>query len=276
MTITFNLLTIPTVLAVLAWLATWLLIGVRLRNRLQSRTQGTHRHLLIFLWLFALGMHGWTILHSVTQMPGITIDFAEASSIVMWLCSLLLFITMLRRPLETLGIFVVPFTLSAMLFPLLNTGSAATLDLHSGVGIHIFISLLAYSMLTLAALQALLLAWQNQHLHNHNPGGLIRTLPPLLDMETLLFKLIQLGVILLSAGLLSGVLYIDDIFSQHIVHKTVLSIVAWIVFTALLAGHALYGWRGRIAIRWTLSGFFILMLAFFGSKFVLEFLVKSP
>jgi ABC-type uncharacterized transport system permease subunit len=221
-------------------------------------------------------MHGWTILHSITQMPGITIDFAEASSIVMWLCSLLLFITMLRRPLETLGIFVVPFTLSAMLFPLLNNGSAATLDLHSGVGIHIFTSLLAYSMLTLAALQALLLAWQNQHLHNHNPGGLIRTLPPLLDMETLLFKLIQLGVILLSAGLLSGILYIDDIFSQHIAHKTVLSIVAWGVFTTLLAGHGLYGWRGRIAIRWTLSGFFILMLAFFGSKFVLEFLVRSP
>ena len=81
-------------------------------------------------------------------------------------------------------------------------------------------------------------------------------------------------IILLSLGLLSGGLYVDNLFSQHLVHKTILSIVAWFVFVTLLIGHWRYGWRGRIAIRWTLSGFFILMLAFFGSKFVLEFLVK--
>ena len=274
MIITFNLFAIPNLLAMLAWLATWLLIGVRLRNRLQGQPQ-EYRQLLIVVWLLALGMHGWTILHAISQTPGITIDFARASSIVMWLCSVLLFITMLRRPLETLGIFVVPFTLTAMLLPLINEGNSAALDLRNGLGVHIFTSLLAYSMLTLAALQALLLAWQNKHLHNHNPGGLIRTLPPLLDMEALLFKLILLGVMLLSAGLLSGALYVDNLFSQHLVHKTVLSIIALLVFATLLAGHWQYGWRGRIAIRWTLSGFFILMLAFFGSKFVLEFLVKS-
>lgn len=267
MTITLNLC------ATLAWLATWLLIGVRLRDRLQTRSP-KHRHALIVLWVAALGLHGGTILHQIWQAGSISISFAAASSIVMWLCNLLLFITMLRRPLETLGIFVVPFTLSAMLLPLLSPAQTPTINLNNGLGVHIFTSLLAYSMLTLAALQALLLALQNRHLHNHHPGGLIRTLPPLLDMEALLFKLILLGVILLSFGLLSGVLYIDNLFAQHLVHKTILSIVAWIVFTVLLVGHWQYGWRGRIAIRWTLSGFFILMLAFFGSKFVLEFLVK--
>ena len=160
MIITFNLFAIPNLLAMLAWLATWLLIGVRLRNRLQGQPQ-EYRQLLIVVWLLALGMHGWTILHAISQTPGITIDFARASSIVMWLCSVLLFITMLRRPLETLGIFVVPFTLSAMLLPLINEGNSAALDLRNGLGVHIFTSLLAYSMLTLAALQALLLAWQN-------------------------------------------------------------------------------------------------------------------
>lgn len=267
MTITINLL------ATLAWLVTWLLIGVRLRDRLQGRAQ-THRHLLIVSWLIALSMHGSTIVHTVLQAPGVSIHFAAALSIVMWLSSVLLFITMLTRPLETLGIFVAPFTLTAMLLPLLDTSHTATLDLRSGLGVHIFTSLLAYSILTLATLQAILLAWQNKHLHNHNPGGLIRTLPPLLDMEALLFRLILLGAILLTFGLISGALYVDNLFSQHLIHKTILSIIALLVFTTLLLGHWLYGWRGRIAIRWVLSGFFILMLAFFGSKFVLEFLVK--
>lgn len=270
MTITINLF------AAMAWLATWLLVGVRLRNRLQGQPQ-QHRRELILLWLAAIGLHGWTILHLLQQTPGVTIHFAAAGSIIMWLCNVLLFIALLNRPLETLGIFVLPFTLTAMLLPLLdNTGNAVAIDLKSGLGVHIFMSLLAYSMLTLAALQALFLAWQNQHLHNHHPGGLIRTLPPLLDMEALLFKLILLGVTLLTAGLLSGALYVDNLFAQHLVHKTVLSIMAWLTFTALLLGHWLYGWRGRIAIRWTLGGFFMLMLAFFGSKFVLEFLVANP
>ncbi|WML89885.1 cytochrome c biogenesis protein CcsA [Thiothrix lacustris] len=267
MTITLNLF------ATLVWLATWLLIGTRLRDRLQTRSP-QYRKVLVVLWVMALVLHGWTILHHVQQTAGIAISFAAASSIVMWLCNLLLFITMLRRPLETLGIFVVPFTLSAMLLPLISPEQTTTINLNSGLGVHIFTSLLAYSMLTLAALQASLLALQNRHLHNHHPGGLIRTLPPLLDMEALLFKLILLGVILLSFGLLSGALYVDNLFAQHLVHKTILSIVAWVVFSILLIGHWQYGWRGRIAIRWTLSGFFILMLAFFGSKFVLEFLVK--
>ncbi|MEN9501073.1 MAG: cytochrome c biosis protein CcsA [Pseudomonadota bacterium] len=261
--------------AAIAWLATWLLIGTRLRDRLQGNTP-PYRHGMVVVWLIALLLHGGTILVAILQTPDIVINFAAASSIVMWLCNGLLFATMLHRPLETLGIFVVPFTLGAMLLPLLEAKHGALLNLNTGLGIHIFTSLLAYSILTLAALQALLLALQNKHLHNHHPGGLIRTLPPLQDMEALLFKLLLLGIILLSGGLVSGALYVDNLFSQHLVHKTVLSIIAWCVFSALLFGHWQYGWRGRIAIRWTLSGFFLLMLAFFGSKFVLEFLVKSP
>lgn len=267
MTITINLL------ATLAWLSTWLLIGIRLRNRFRGQAPA-YRHLLVATWLTAETLHAASIIDVATHAAEISINFATAASIVMWLCSLLLFVTMLSRPLETLGIFVVPFTLGCMLLPLLDSDNSPQIKLASGLGVHVFTSLLAYSMLTLAALQAILLAWQNRHLHNHNPGGLIRTLPPLLDMEALLFKLILLGVILLTFGLLSGLLYVDNLFTQHLAHKTILSIIAWITFTTLLIGHWVYGWRGRMAIRWTLTGFILLMLAFFGSKFVLEFLVR--
>lgn len=258
--------------AALAWIATWLLIGNRLRDRLQNR-KPQYRKLLVGLWLLALCLHSMGIIQTTAQTGAITINFTGAASIIMWLSSLLLFVTMLSRPLETLGIFVIPFTITSMLLALLDGSGSSIINLEHGLGIHIFTSLLAYSMLTLATLQALLLALQNRHLHNHHPGGLIRTLPPLLDMEALLFKLILLGVILLTFGLLSGALYVDNLFSQHLAHKTILSLVAWVIFTTLLLGHWRYGWRGRIAIRWTLSGFFILMLAFFGSKFVLEYLV---
>lgn len=261
-------------LAVVGWLAVWVLIALRLRARFLG-LEPHYRHLLVLLWSLALLIHGWTILHSLwAQQPTIFINFATASSIVMWLSSTVLFITMLKRPLETLGIIVIPFTLVSVLLPLAESTPTPVINLNTGLGIHIFTSLLAYSMLTLAALQALLLAWQNRHLHNHNPRGLIKTLPPLLDMEALLFKLIQLGVVLLTLGLVSGMLYVDNLFSQHLVHKTILSIVAWLIFSTLLIGHWQAGWRGRIAIRWTLSGFFFLMLGFFGSKFVLEFLIK--
>ncbi|MFN3785359.1 MAG: inner membrane protein YpjD [Thiothrix sp.] len=269
MTIAVNLF------AAIAWLATWLLIRMRLRERLGGSVP-RQRTLLIAVWLVALIVHGLSILNHVWQTHGVVIHFTAAGSLVMWLSSLLLFVVMLKRPLETLGLFIVPPTLVAMLLPWLASGNTAPLYLNNGLGVHILVSLLAYSMLTLAALQALVLAWQNRHLHNHQPVGVVRTLPPLLDMEALLFKLLLLGVILLAFGLLSGALYVDNLFAQHLVHKTVLSIIALIIFTGLLLGRWLWGWRGRMAIRWTLGGFVVLMLAFFGSKFVLEFLVTRP
>ena len=89
-------------------------------------------------------------------------------------------------------------------------------------------------------------------------------------MESLLFQMIAIGFAMLSLALLSGVLFLEDIFAQHLVHKTVLSLTAWLVFSVLLWGRFQFGWRGRTAIRWTLSGFAVLLLAYFGSKFVLE------
>jgi len=138
---------------------------------------------------------------------------------------------------------------------------------------HILLSLTAYSLFTLAAIQAIVLAIQEQHLHQHHPAGLMRKLPPLQTMENWLFKLIFYGFVVLSLGLFSGFFFLEDLFSQHLVHKTILSLVSWVVFAILLWGRKTFGWRGKIAVRWTLTGFSFLVLAYFGSKFVLEFLL---
>jgi len=89
-----------------------------------------------------------------------------------------------------------------------------------------------------------------------------------------MFRLIGAGFVLLTLTLLSGVLFVDNLFAQHLVHKTVLSIAAWIVFGVLLFGRWRWGWRGRRAVRLTLAGTLVLLLAFFGSKFVLELVLK--
>jgi ABC-type uncharacterized transport system permease subunit len=92
-------------------------------------------------------------------------------------------------------------------------------------------------------------------------------------METLLFQMIGTGLFFLSISLVSGFIFIEDLFAQHLVHKTVLSIIAWIIFSSLLIGRFRYGWRGKTAVRWTLTGFFLLLLAYFGSKLVLEIIL---
>jgi hypothetical protein len=142
-----------------------------------------------------------------------------------------------------------------------------------GLQIHILLSLLAYSLLAIAAIQSILLAIQNHHLHHHHPGGFIRALPPLAIMEGLLFQIIGLGFVFLSASLISGFMFLEDLFGQQVAHKTLLAIAAWGLFAALLLGRWRFGWRGRIAIRWTLGGFFALALAYFGSKLVLELIL---
>jgi len=137
----------------------------------------------------------------------------------------------------------------------------------------IVLSIMAYSLFAIAAVQAILLAIQDHQLRNRRPGGIIRALPPLQTMEDLLMQLILAGFILLTLALLSGFFFLEDIFAQHLVHKTVLSIAAWLVFATLLWGRWKFGWRGRTAIRWTLGGYIALMLAYFGSKLVLELLL---
>jgi ABC-type uncharacterized transport system permease subunit len=98
-------------------------------------------------------------------------------------------------------------------------------------------------------------------------------LPPLDALEKVMFRLIGTGFIFLTLALVTGFVFVTNLFEQHLIHKTVLSLVAWVIFGTLLVGRIRYGWRGRFAVLLTLSGFGFLVLAYFGSKFVLETLL---
>jgi ABC-type uncharacterized transport system permease subunit len=203
------------------------------------------------------------------------LGFFNALSVSGWLTAVVLLVSAIVRPVENLGIILLPFSAATVILALLFPSERIVVEAGQWpLEIHILIAILAYSILALAAVQAVLLAIQDRRLHNRHPGGFIRGIPPLITMETLLFQMISIGFFLLSLALASGFLFLDDIFAQHLVHKMVLSIAAWAVFGILLWGRWRFGWRGRTAIRWTLSGFVALALAYFGSKLVLELVLR--
>lgn len=261
-----------SVLTCMCYLAALALLSQRFKT--QAANPPSRKAPILLLWLGGALAHVILVSSQVLTTSGVNLAFFNALSTIMALVAVLVVAASFKGPLENLGLVVLPLaSLTVILAQLYAGHNVIAAPVFSALEVHIIISLLAYSLLTIAALQAMVLAVQDHQLHNHHPGGLIRALPPLQWMEHLLFQLIGLGFILLSLALLSGFIFLDDIFAQHLVHKTALSIVAWLVFGMLLWGRWQFGWRGRIAIRWTLAGSVALMLAYFGSKLVLELIL---
>jgi len=253
----------------------YMLTGVLMGLRLARPDSPLHNHRLLWLAGIAVVLHAWLLAQTLRVPDGVDLGFFNALSCTGWLIATVLLLVSLLRPVENLGIILLPFSalsiILAWLFPVQRIVASAD---QWPLELHIIISILAYSMLALATVQSLLLALQNRRLRQRSPGGFVRGLPPLTTMESLLFQLIRIGFVLLSLALLSGFLFLEDIFAQSLVHKTVLSIIAWLLFGVLLWGRHRYGWRGPIAVRWTLGGFAALMLAYFGSKLVLELILQ--
>lgn len=265
-----------TTLTILALLI-YLLCGGLLLSRLLGKDliPSLSKKQLLGLVGIALLLHTYVLYQSLFAVAGLDIGFFNVLSLVAWLVALLLTMAALTMQVECLGVIVYPLV-SIMLLLSLQPTQHHYLDysMPAGIQFHILISILAYSLLSIAAVQAILLYIQDMQLHNKHPGGIIRTFPPLQTMESLLFRMIIIGFLVLGISLLSGVLYLQDMFAQHLVHKTILSIAAWCLFGVLLWGRWQFGWRGRTAIRWTISGFVLLMLAYFGSKFVIELVLQ--
>lgn len=246
--------------------------GLLLKHWLSAKKEQTQYP--IYVAVLAIIFHAITLYHVIFTPLGIDIGFFSALTFTAWLMATLLVISSFSWPIGGLGLLVYPFAFITQILRASSEQQYILTDLLSyGLQTHILSSLLAYSLLSIAVAQAILLAVQDKYLHNKHPSGFLHSLPSLETMETLLFRIIALGVIALSFSLLSGFIYLEDMFAQHLVHKTILSLIAWAVFVALLWGHYRFGWRGKIAIKWSISGFILLMLAYFGSKFVVELIL---
>ena len=209
------------------------------------------------------------------QQANLNFSLFNTASIISSLVAFLLLLASLNNPVEKLGLVVFPLAIIALLSTLLFPDKILIIQINNWqMSTHILSSIIAFSLLTIAALQALLLAIQEQQLRNHPPRKFIQTLPPLQTMESLLFQMIAAGLFCLTVSLVSGFVFIEDLFAQHLAHKTILAIVAWVTFSSLLIGRIRYGWRGQTAVKWTLAGFSLLLLAYFGSKLALELILQ--
>lgn len=224
-----------------------------------------------------LVLHGALLYFSLFSTGGLNLGLTNALSAILWLTVLIYWLANLKLDLHSVQALVLPqaalFVLLQKLLPETHLLPYANQPLFMA---HLAIAMLAYSLFTFAAMHALLMMVAERNLHRRHTFLRLPNFPPLIDMEILLFRVIGVGFVLLTLTVVSGIFFTEQLFHQALKfnHKTVFSIAAWLIFGALLWGRSAYGWRGRIAIRWTLSGFGVLLLAYVGTKFVLEVLLQ--
>ena len=239
-----------------------------------ASARSTWPHIALIL---PLTLHAALLARAVFAGDALYLGVGIAISVIIWLTALIYWVGGFFYRLEGLQVLVVPAAALLSLLPLaLPPGHPLTNTHLAAFKAHLVISLLAYSLFTIASLHVLMMAVMERRLHRGNVPQFMQNLPPLLTMESLLFRIIFAGFVLLTLTLGSGILFSEELFGKpmQFTHKTVFGILSWIIFASMLAGRALYGWRGRVAMRWTLAGFLSLVLAYIGSKFVLEVLLQ--
>ncbi len=223
--------------------------------------------------LVPLALHAVLTARAMFAPDGLHLGVGNAVSAILFLTVLIYWAGNFFYRLEGLQSLVLPVAAAASLMPAVLPSVRPLPNTELLVfKVHLLIAMLSYSLFTIASLHVLLMALLERRLHDGSLPRALQGLPPLLTMETLLFRIIWAGFILLTATLATGVLYSEELFGRaaRFNHKTVFGVLSWIIFAVLLGGRRVYGWRGRVAVRWTLSGFLMLVLAYIGSKFVLE------
>lgn len=252
-----------------------------IKNGPQAKTGNVQRICL----LGAIILHGIAVEQGVLHGGHLHLGWALALSVAMWLGMIVFWLESLAQRIDGLLLILLPtatvVTILAALFPHTHLIDHANND---WLRTHLIIAFIAYGLITVAALQAMLMAMLDRYLHRpveqaEHRSGLSRaleSLPPLLVQEHILFRLIWFGFIMLTLTVITGSIVSMGIshYPLPMDHKTIFTLLAWITFGVLLLGRYARGWRGRQALRWTLVGFAFVMLAYTGSRFVLDVILQ--
>ncbi|MFT3805390.1 inner membrane protein YpjD [Arenimonas sp.] len=263
----FSAASLIPLLAALAYLAASARLMRALRGDLPSHRPEA------WLVLPALFLHAATHGMGWMRLNAPDLHFFAALSLVGLGMAALSTIAAQGQRLAALGVITYPLA-AAFLLLYHFVGHGAPSDSDWRVQLHALLALLAYATLAVSALIALMLWFQEKALRKRQIHGWLRALPPLTQLEILLFRSLGAGFVLLTLALITGVLFVQDLLQQHLWHKTVLSILSWLVLLVLLFGRWRYGWRGRRAVKLTLIAMTLLALAFFGSQAVLELVLR--
>ncbi|MDO5055852.1 MAG: cytochrome c biogenesis protein CcsA [Lautropia sp.] len=234
----------------------------------------------------ALVTHALTLLWPMSD-DVFHFGFAYLLSATVWIGLFLVWVESRRVTMGRLPLLLAPLAMLLVTLPQFFPGAAFRLDQQAPLFVpHLVVGTLAYGMVFMAALQALLMAAAEHRLHprRQDRAGVLTTLlarghqalPPLMVLERILFQVIRVAFVLLLLTTVSGAVFGEEIFGRALPlnHKTVFSLVATVFFGLLLLGRRLWGWRGRLAIRLTLGGFILLLLSYVGSRFVLEVILQ--
>ena len=224
----------------------------------------------------ALALQGIGLNEGLFGAGGMRFSFSFALSLMLWLAVLIYWLESFRSRMDGLQPMVLPLAALCAVLPVVfpQVHVIAYADAW-GFKLHFLAAMLAYSLFTLSALHAVFMGFVEKKLHQRTLNRQLTSLPPILAMEALLFRMIVIAFSLLTIALGSGVMFSEVIFGRAMAldHKTLFGFASWGIFAALLIGRHIYGWRGRIALRWTLAGFLVLFLAYIGSRFVSEVLL---
>jgi ABC-type uncharacterized transport system permease subunit len=249
----------------------WYFWHTRWQARSKTDLQGWERAAI----LVPLSLHAWLLYQGIFDRE-LRFGFAQALSIMMFLGVAVYWVESLFYRLEGMQPLVLPLAAFAAPLPAIFPGlaSSGAYAQAAEFKLHLALAMIAYGLFVIALLHAALMAVAERQLHRRGTV-VFAHLPPLLTLETLLFRMIGVGFLFLTLTLVTGVAFSETLFGRALRfdHKTVFALLSWVIFAWLLAGRLRYGWRGRTALRWTLSGFVMLLLAYVGSRFVLEVLL---
>lgn len=226
----------------------------------------------------ALVLHGILLYKSMATAEGLDLGLANAVSLIVWLTLLIYWFAGLAYPgMANVQGLLAPAALAAILYQALS-GTHHVVGYFSEplFALHFAVAMLAYALYIVATVHALFMLAEEKFLRRGSLPPLLRQLPPLMEMEALLFRILFAAFVLLTLTLISGVFFSEELFHKPFAvnHKTVFGVLSWLIFGGLLVGHHFRGWRGRVAVNWTLAGFTMLMLSYLGSKFVFEIILK--
>jgi ABC-type uncharacterized transport system permease subunit len=231
---------------------------------------------LIYLLIPALLFHAYAVYHSIYSANELQLGIFQMSSAFFLAMNIIVGLSLIKLPLRSLFTLLLPMSMLSLICGYFFAGEHTLAhNMSPPLATHILLSVIAYSLLAIAALQALLLNYQTTQLKQHHVKSVMGIFPPLQTMESLLFNLLWAGFIVLTLSIATGVIFIDDIIAQKLTHKAAFSVLSWILYAILLTGRHVLGWRGKTALHWVMTAFVMLVIAYFGTKFVLEILLAN-
>lgn len=257
------------------WLATFaMVLGMHGTENAAPRPFGG-RKLWPWFAVTAIGLHAGAHIWVAYQLGALDMHFLAAISLVTLGMAAMTLLLIREGKMANAGLITFPLASLAVLgYQLAGHPASSQIDSWPLV-LHAWIALLSAATLAVSAIFAVMLWLQERALQKRQWHHTLMSLPPLVTIETMLFRSIKLGFALLTLTLLTGIVFVSDLFAQHLAHKTILSIISWLIFGALLLGRWKYGWRGTRAAKWTLVAFAILFLSFFGAGYAMEYVLKT-